>query len=496
MPSYQRATLSRRPKRKNWYVFCTIPVELRQYFSNKKQLYRSTGETEREFARDKLRSIEAQIWNEFDEAQIEKHPLSVAFANLAKSFYDFDPSTLPSNDVWAISNLFEDEKRLDIASHIRWDLSTAKAEEALAGMYEQSTHFIDWIKIHELHSEFEYELEMLNRNRFVAKPKSCSFNDVASEYLASPTFLRNKRDNSLKREKTITDQRNKLEVFQKWAGDITLTDMNNRLAYSYMDALSDPSLNLISTKHPGSEVGVETLKKYFQPVRAVLDFAFRNDYTERKLWSDLSFSGYGAKSRGYRDILEDELVKLFSLNMPDEDRLCFALLFVTGARLEEIASVRWDQIKEDIVADERVVWLETFDAIVKNDASRRAIPLHPSVVSLLPERGFSWNKKDNGRLFSYPVTGADGKVSNKASQALMRHLKKIKADSSDTRLVVHSFRHTFNTMCRNAGIDWELREFIVGRSAGGGVSASYGTSHSVYNQMQAIKKLDVDFILR
>ena len=149
-----------------------------------------------------------------------------------------------------------------------------------------------------------------------------------------------------------------------------------------------------------------------------------------------------------------------------------------------------------MVKGERVVWLETFDAVVKNDASRRAIPLHPSVVSLLPERGFSWNTTDTNRLFSYAFTGADGKVSNKASQALMRHLRRIKTNPNDTRLVVHSFRHTFNTMCRNAGIDWELREFIVGRSAGGGVSASYGTSHSVHNRMQAIKKLNVDFIVR
>ena len=63
----------------------------------------------------------------------------------------------------------------------------------------------------------------------------------------------------------------------------------------------------------------------------------------------------------------------------------------------------------------------------------------------------------------------------------------------DGTLTIHSLRHTFNTMCRNAGVDWELREFIQGRG-GQGEGAKYGRPAWVEKQLEEIGKIDYSFL--
>ena len=72
----------------------------------------------------------------------------------------------------------------------------------------------------------------------------------------------------------------------------------------------------------------------------------------------------------------------------------------------------------------------------------------------------------------------------------MAHCRKINSDST---FAVHGLRHTFNTLCRNASIDWELREFIVGRS-GQGQGAKYGEAAHVATYLKELAKIDFSFI--
>ena len=79
------------------------------------------------------------------------------------------------------------------------------------------------------------------------------------------------------------------------------------------------------------------------------------------------------------------------------------------------------------------------------------------------------NVKETERLFSYSKD-RDGTAENKAYRAVMPHQIKI---STDPSFVIHSLRHTFTTLCRNAGVDWELQEFAMGRG-GNGEGSNYG----------------------
>ena len=78
MAKYPRATLSKRFKKNNYYVFLTVPQNLRPLLKNQKQIYKSTGTHDREEARDKLRGLEAELYLKLDQAELANHPLVIA----------------------------------------------------------------------------------------------------------------------------------------------------------------------------------------------------------------------------------------------------------------------------------------------------------------------------------------------------------------------------------------------------------------------------------
>ena len=248
------------------------------------------------------------------------------------------------------------------------------------------------------------------------------------------------------RQKTKTDYINKINVFIEWAGNVTLDEFNNSLATKYMAILARKDSTIVS-----GGAANETIKAYFNPVRQVLKYAFKNDYSDRLLWSALEFDGVSRPSEKYRDFTETELKVLFTLEMPQQDRLALSILACTGARLDEIALLEWGQVHEEGFNGRNVRYLDTTGAIVKNRPSRRLIPLVPEVWKLFPTKLTVTNKKEPERLFTHPRTGKDRKAQNKASDALMIHIRKV---SKDPLLIVHCLRHTISTMCRNAILDW------------------------------------------
>jgi len=119
---------------------------------------------------------------------------------------------------------------------------------------------------------------------------------------------------------------------------------------------------------------------------------------------------------------------------------------------------------------------------VKNEGSSRKVP----IPDILLENIDNWLKGlKTERLFSFPLN-ADGKAQNAASKKGMRFIRSI---TSDKDLVVHSFRHTFKDLCRNADIPNDLHKFITGHS-GGDVSSYYGEGFSLEKRKEAIDEVN------
>lgn len=152
------------------------------------------------------------------------------------------------------------------------------------------------------------------------------------------------------------------------------------------------------------------------------------------------------------------------------------IALATGARLEEIAQLRL----EDIVLDPEFgplmrVTDEGEGQRVKTEGSRRTIPLHPALVKTgfldyveqVGEAGHEW-------VFPELVPDHDGRRGGNFGKWFARYLRS--ADGvgiSDPRVVFHSFRHTFITMCREAGLSEEIHDALTGHVSGT-VSRRYG----------------------
>ena len=132
-------------------------------------------------------------------------------------------------------------------------------------------------------------------------------------------------------------------------------------------------------------------------------------------------------------------------------------------------------------------YFDLTDAILKTDGSTRKVPVPKIIVRQLS----SYVKaKNTERLFDFPLN-ADGKAQNAASHKGMRYIREI---TSDPRLVMHSMRHTFKDLSRNAGIPKDLHDFITGHR-GGDTASSYGEGHSLKVKYEALNKIAHPYLM-
>ena len=187
----------------------------------------------------------------------------------------------------------------------------------------------------------------------------------------------------------------------------------------------------------------KTIRSNVSRISAMLGWAERKGYIEQNPFVQLDLKEYGSASKAWLPFSWVELVDIFAQEILSEDRLALTLLATTGARLDEIALLKWSQIKQE----HGITYIDLTDALVKNESSRRAVPIHSKIAGLLPKRG-------EGRIFSYALD-KDGKAQNDAGKRLSRYIDNV---TKDPRKVVHSFRGTFKDLLRNAGLTQDMME--------------------------------------
>ena len=482
---YPRATVVKKSGKKQKYACVTVPDALRPLLNDRRQIFKSLGTEDEREAYERLSDKEAEIWRELDLANLASHPLAVAYTELVDV-------VLKGDTPWNIQDLFDRDKRFlledDIRQRTAEDMGNARSafDDFEVGGAAQAAY----LKAEELLNWFVEEFRKVSEENFAPKKRGRLFSDVVKEYHNSSLFKTNKKTNEPKRQKTLDKEITQVATFMKWAGEVDLNAFTTSLATNYAEALVDPKNGLITKR--GKVAGKETVDGYISSVRNVLNYARRKDYITTNPWAALgdALSGYGAAKLKYRDWSQEELRQYFTMQIPSQDKLAAAILATTGARLDEIALLEWDQLHSDITEDGKTVhWLDVTEGIVKNRPSRRLLPVLPKVWDLIQQHPKNTNTKEPDRLFTYP-RGKDGKAQNKASRALIAHCRKI---STDTRFAIHGLRHTFNTMCRNALIDTEMREFIVGRG-GDGEGANYGQAAHVSTYIKELEKLDISFL--
>ena len=145
-----------------------------------------------------------------------------------------------------------------------------------------------------------------------------------------------------------------------------------------------------------------------------------------------------------------------------------AIAYLTGMRLEEIATLHVRQFHVDALGNR---YIHTEDG--KNDNSTdRDVPLHPGLIAagLL-----EFVQSCSGRLF--PKVDCTNEVLSKAfSQWYGRYLDSLGITAKSK--VFHSFRHLFKDLCRNAGLDDSAIDQICGHEPGT-VGGKYGLGRRI-----------------
>jgi integrase len=284
-----------------------------------------------------------------------------------------------------------------------------------------------------------------------------SFKQLADEW---------EKVNNWNRDKSRKAYISHIDKFLKVIGDIDLKEITKVKLYDFAESLAIQN-------HSSNQ----TIKNYMSSIRAVLSYAERKGKIEISPASNLKLETYGTSKRQRKPFPFAMVKELFKLELPDDIRLLWSIMVSTGMRLDEVALLNVSNIKEE----RGVRYFDLTGMKVKNEGSSRKIP----IPNILLEKIDNWIKSLNTeRLFSFPVN-ADGKAQNAASKKGMRFIRSV---TSDKDLVVHSFRHTFKDLCRNADIPNDLHKFITGHS-GGDVSSYYGEGHSLERRKEALDKV-------
>ena len=175
-----------------------------------------------------------------------------------------------------------------------------------------------------------------------------------------------------------------------------------------------------------------------------------------------------------RSLFTHEQVTKLLTTFPQGDRLgdVMRLALVTGCRSDELAGLTVDAVDAD-AGGFRV-------RQGKTGSARRYVPLTGPAQGLLQRRLEAFAR--DGRVFpEWPVRPGSVKTSA-LPQAFTRARRKVLGKDSNGTLAFHSFRHTWRTVARRAGVSEADT-----RQLGGWARAR--TSDSVYDHGLAEKQL-------
>lgn len=150
------------------------------------------------------------------------------------------------------------------------------------------------------------------------------------------------------------------------------------------------------------------------------------------------------------------------------------MALASGARLEELCQLR----VRDLHAHELGLLMSIDDGEgqrIKTTGSRRTVPLHPALIDAGFER-YLRAQRGAGQEWLFPelVPDHDGRRGGNFGKFFARYLRQPQwCGISDSRLVFHSLRHTFKTLCRGHGIAEEVHDALTGH-VGATVGRSYG----------------------
>ena len=152
-------------------------------------------------------------------------------------------------------------------------------------------------------------------------------------------------------------------------------------------------------------------------------------------------------------------------------------------RPSEVGNLTWERFNDTEYEGVRFFSLMNTDeekVQVKNQSSRREVPLHPALT--LPP-------KTSGRLFQYRKDD-EGLSSTAAGHLINPVIRKLVVNSNKS---IRSFRRTFKTLLRDLSVGEEVHDAITGHTIPSASRKNYG-GMGMQVKFDAIAKLDISFL--
>jgi len=439
-----------------WYVCMTVPEEVRYLLNS--QIKLSTGTSDKNEAQKRLPELAIKLKQKIADAKAisdadEFRKEVKAIATKLNRSAEFDIDKANASQLIAILQQLSTSETQDVIHQGKYHLSNLKqhlsAHRPSVGRLDRQTR----------NDEVKRVKSLLRQHN----PSLKSFKSLALAWAEKKKWGREKS------KQAFLSQVNR---FIEIVGDIDLESIRPVTLYDFADAMV--------AKYDSSNA---TVRNYITSISDALNYAVRNDLITTNPAKGLDLRSYGKAAVERRTFSVEALHSLFSQSLPEDIRMLWSIMITTGMRLDEVALLA----KSDIKFEGRIQYFDLTDAILKTDGSARKVPVPKIIVRQLSSY---LEARNTERLFDFPLN-ADGKAQNAASHKGMRYIREI---TSDPRLVMHSMRHTFKDLSRNAGIPKDLHDFITGHR-GGDTASNYGEGHSLAVKYEALNKISHPYLM-
>jgi len=229
-----------------------------------------------------------------------------------------------------------------------------------------------------------------------------------------------------------------------------------------------------------------TVAKKISFIGTMLQTAFDAGYIQQNVARGMRIPKKKVQSVRRRAFSADELVTIFTSSIYTGNKKFTAmgesavwiplLALATGARLEEISQLKTTDLLEDDTYGSLIRISDEGDKQrIKTNSSRRKVPVHTMLLNA-GFKDYAKKIKQEGHEWLFPELKPNlhGKRGAEFGRWFARYLRSPKGcHILDRRVVFHSFRHTFKTLCREAQVSEEIHDALTGH-VGTTVGRSYG----------------------
>lgn len=265
---------------------------------------------------------------------------------------------------------------------------------------------------------------------------------------------------------------------------------------------------------PGKCLEVKTVNKDISTFGTVLNFASKN-WTFPGIWRNPTEGMKVERPREARrkqraSFTDEDFKAIFSTPIytrgerprgggGEAAKWIPLLAAYTGARLEEIGQLQVDDVA--LVTDVWCIDINERDGkSAKTKSSIRKVPLHSDLISHFGFLSYVDQRRKVGskaRLFPELTEDKTGVLTGSWGKFFGRTLRGSVAKGGcgieDRSKVFHSFRHTFKTRARAAGVPENIHDAMTGHSRSG-VGSTYGEREPVHMLADWLEKLDFSVI--